>query len=64
MTTSELRQLDDAGLRQEIVSLRREQMNLRMQLATGQSAKTHRLRQVRRDIARCKTFLAAKETSQ
>ena len=61
MELAKLRELDAAGLRQEVVALRREQMNLRLQLATGQSAKTHRLREVRRDIARCKTLLRAKE---
>lgn len=61
MDLATLRQQDAAGLRQEIVSLRREQMNLRLQLATGQSTKTHRMREVRRDIARCKTLLRAQE---
>lgn len=56
-----MREQDAAGLRQEIIALRREQMNLRLQLATGQSTKTHRLREVRRDIARCKTLLRAQE---
>ncbi len=61
MDLATLRQQDAAGLRQEIISLRREQMNLRLQLATGQSTKTHRMREVRRDIARCKTLLRAQE---
>ena len=61
MDLATLRQQDAAGLRQEIIALRREQMNLRLQLATGQSTKTHRVREVRRDIARCKTLLRAQE---
>lgn len=61
MELATLREKDAAGLRQEIISLRREQMNLRLQVATGQSTKTHRIREVRRDIARCKTLLRAKE---
>ncbi len=61
MDLANLREQDAAGLRAEIVALRKEQMNLRLQLATGQSTKTHRLREVRRDIARCKTLLRAKE---
>jgi large subunit ribosomal protein L29 len=61
MELESLKALDPAGLRKEIVDLRREQMNLRLQLATGQSTKTHRLRVVRRGIARCKTLLRAQE---
>ena len=61
MDLANLREQDAAGLRAEIVALRKEQMNLRLQLATGLSTKTHRLREVRRDIARCKTLLRAKE---
>ncbi|MEN8719526.1 MAG: 50S ribosomal protein L29 [Oceanococcaceae bacterium] len=61
MDVAKLRDMSAADLRTEIVALRREQMNLRLQLATGQSTKTDRVRAVRRDIARCKTFLRAQE---
>ncbi len=48
-------QLDD-----DLVSLKKEQFNLRFQKATGQLEKTARVRQVRRDIARIKTIAAQK----
>ena len=48
-------QLDD-----DLVSLKKEQFNLRFQKATGQLEKTARVRQVRRDIARIKTISAQK----
>ncbi|NNC23645.1 50S ribosomal protein L29 [Salinisphaera sp. USBA-960] len=48
----------------ELVALRREQFNLRMQQATGQLTQTHQFKTVRRNIARIKTVkreAAAKE---
>ncbi|EJF96087.1 50S ribosomal protein L29 [Bartonella taylorii] len=47
-------------MKDELVKLKKEQFNLRFQRATGQLEKTARVRQVRRDIARVKTFLRQK----
>lgn len=58
MNITELRDKDAAALRAERVELLREQFNLRMQKATGQLAKPHLLKQVRRNIARINTILA------
>ncbi len=44
-------------LREKLVELRRQQMTLRMQLATGQLAQNDQVRNVRRDIARVKTII-------
>lgn len=52
MKASELRQKDSAELQKELQGLLREQFNLRMQKGSGQLAKPHLLKQVRRDIAR------------
>lgn len=52
MKASELRQKDSAELQKELQGLLREQFNLRMQKGSGQLAKPHQLKQVRRDIAR------------
>ena len=41
----------------------KEQFNLRFQAATGQVEKTHRVNEVRKDIARIKTVLRAKQTA-
>ena len=46
-----------------LLELRREQLNLRFQRATGQAEGVARVRVVRRDIARVKTILAEKKTS-
>ncbi len=61
MKATELRNRDAAGLRSELMQLKREQFNLRFQKATGQLENTARVRQVRRDIARIKTVLAEKD---
>jgi large subunit ribosomal protein L29 len=46
-------------LREELATLKKEQFNLRFQRATGQLENTARVREVRRNIARIKTILAA-----
>lgn len=53
----ELRVKTEPDLRRELIDLLREQFNLRMQKGTGQLAQPHRVRQVRREIARIKTVL-------
>jgi len=47
-----------ADLGKELLDLRREQFNLRMQKGAGELTKTHQVRSVRRDIARMKHQLA------
>lgn len=44
-------------LNEELVNLRREQFNLRMQMGSGNTPKIHRFKAVRHDIARIKTVL-------
>jgi large subunit ribosomal protein L29 len=48
-------------LAEALVNLKKEQFNLRFQKATGQIEKTHRVDQVRKDIARIKTVLRGKQ---
>ena len=57
MKASELRELDAGSLRQRLLELRREQLQMRLGQATGQEARVHRHRQLRRDIARVKTVM-------
>jgi large subunit ribosomal protein L29 len=57
MKTKDLRAMSDAQLGEELLKLRREQFNLRMQSATGQAAKPDQYGKVRKDIARLKTIL-------
>jgi large subunit ribosomal protein L29 len=55
MKVKELRDKTDAELGDELLKLRREQFNLRMQAATGQGAKPDQHGKVRKSIARLKT---------
>jgi large subunit ribosomal protein L29 len=57
MNAEELRHKSAEDLQKELLELRREQFNLRMQLGSGQSTHTHRLNSVRKDIARVKTVI-------
>ncbi len=55
MKASEVKQMTDDQLKDEMLKLKKEQFNLRFQKASGQIDNTARVRQVRRDIARIKT---------
>ena len=57
MKSKDLRAMSDAELGEELLKLRREQFNLRMQSASGQAAKPDQYGKVRKDIARLKTIL-------
>lgn len=57
MSIKEYREKSPADLRKELLDLRREQFNLRMAAATGQTAKPDQFTKVRRSIARLKTVL-------
>ena len=52
---SDIRAQTPDQLQDELLSLKKEQFNLRFQRATGQLENTSRVREVRRDIARVKT---------
>ena len=61
MKTEEIKVLTEDQLADELAKLKKEQFNLRFQKATGQIEKTHRVDQVRKDIARIKTHLRTKQ---
>ena len=60
---SDLKIMSDDQLSDEVLSLKKEQFNLRFQRATGQLENTARVRIVRRDIARAKTIAAQKRSA-
>jgi len=60
MNAQELRNKSAKELQEELLNLRREQFNLRMQKATGQLARPAEVQKVRRNIARVKTVLNEK----
>lgn len=64
MKASELRKKDSDALNKELLDLTREQFNMRMKLGTGQLARTHQLKDVRRNIARVKTLLNEKRKGE
>ena len=63
MTIDEIRAMTPDQLKDQLLSLKKEQFNLRFQAATSQLEKTHRVNEVRKDIARIKTVLRAKAPS-
>ena len=60
MKLDEIRGMTPDQLSDALLNLKKEQFNLRFQAATGQVEKTHRVDQVRKDIARIKTVLRSK----
>ena len=52
---SDLKAMTTDQLQDELLTLKKEQFNLRFQRASGQVENTSRIRQIRRDIARLKT---------
>jgi large subunit ribosomal protein L29 len=57
MKTTELREKSQDELRETLHELLKEQFNLRMQQGSGQLARHHVLKDVRRNIARVKTVM-------
>jgi large subunit ribosomal protein L29 len=60
MKMDDIRRLTPDQLSDNLLQLKKEQFNLRFQAATSQLEKTHRVDEVRKDIARIKTILRAK----
>ncbi len=56
-SAQEFRTMSVKDLNAELINLRREQFNLRMQMGSGNTPKIHRFSIVRHDIARIKTVL-------
>jgi len=63
MNANELRDKTPDELRAELVTLKKEQFNLRFQKATGQAESTVRMKAARREAARVLTILNEKAAS-
>lgn len=61
MEASELRELTEEELQEELEKALKEQFNMRFQRATDQLPQTHLLTQSRRNIARVKTIIREKQ---
>jgi large subunit ribosomal protein L29 len=63
MNIADIRGMTPDQLSDALLNLKKEQFNLRFQSATGQVEKTHRINEIRKDIARIKTVLRAKKAA-
>lgn len=64
MIAKKMRELTDEELTRKVSSYKEELFNLRFQMATGQLDNPMRIRDVRKNIARCKTVLRQREMSR
>ena len=64
MELKQMRTKSADELKSHLLDLHKEQFSLRMQKATGQLAKTHDARRVRREIARVNTLLGQPRSGQ
>jgi large subunit ribosomal protein L29 len=63
-TAAELRELEEEELETRLAEYRRELLNLRFQLATGQLDNPARLAEVKKDVARALTVLRDREIAE
>ena len=64
MQATEIRELNDQELRDRIAELEEERFRLRLRAATQPLEQPHRLRDLRKDIARMKTVLSERTTAR
>lgn len=64
MKAKDIREMTAEQISKELLDLRREQFNLRMQSASGQGVRTHEFGRIRKDIARLKTVLGEREIEE
>ncbi|MEQ1771159.1 MAG: 50S ribosomal protein L29 [Devosia sp.] len=64
MANADLRAKTPDELKDQLLSLKKEQFNLRFQRATQQLEKPARVREVRREIARISTILGEKAAAK
>jgi large subunit ribosomal protein L29 len=58
MEVKDLRQKTVAQLKDQLIELRQEQFNLRMQRSQGQLTQNHQFRNARRNVARVKMVMS------
>lgn len=64
MKAADLRVQTEDQLKDQLVALKKESLNLRFQQASGQLEGTARVREVKRDIARIRTVLTEKQRAE
>lgn len=63
MNYEEIQSKSDDQLSKQLLDLKKEQMNLRFQKATGQMEKPNRLREVKTTIARVQTEMSSRKNA-
>lgn len=63
MKSTELKNKQLSELNMELISLLKAQFGLRMQLATQQLSNTTKLKMIKKDIARVKTFITQRQNN-
>lgn len=61
MKATEIRNMTEAEIEQSLLSLKEKLFNLRAENTTGRLDRPNRLRDVKKDIARCLTILEEKK---
>ena len=64
MKVKEIREMTTEDINKKIVDAKQELFNLRFQQATGNLEKPSRIRELRHDVARCKTVLRERELGE
>ena len=64
MKVKEIREMTTEEINKKIVDAKQELFNLRFQQATGSLEKPSRIKDLRHDVARCKTVLRERENSE
>ena len=63
LATKDLRELSVAELEKKLRDIREEASKIRIEKQTGRLEQTHRIREIRRDIARIETILNQKNAA-
>lgn len=64
METNKFKNLDLTSLKNEVESMKKEYLNLKMSVFSGQMKDFSQFRKLRRDIARAFTYLRQKEMNK
>ena len=64
MIAKKIKELTDEEIVRKVSTYKEQLFNLRFQMATGQLDNPMRIRDVRKNIARCKTVLRQREISR
>ncbi|MFQ5953145.1 MAG: 50S ribosomal protein L29 [Candidatus Omnitrophota bacterium] len=64
MKASEIRNMTKAEIEQKIRSLKEQMFGVKAEFTSDRVERPHRLRQAKRDVARCHTILKEKENEE